>query len=162
MKIVCSKPGPLLVATLLGILPWPNAASAQVVLRNLTVQSHLNEYPATGGSYATDYSACWSYVHKDGREYAVIGVGDGQGGGTTEGTAIYNVTNPAAPYRVGFIPGPPSIWREMKQYQSWIYVVTEGTGPGEGLQIIRMTNPEHPVLARWTPRAVFSSVTAPA
>jgi choice-of-anchor B domain-containing protein len=35
----------------------------------------------------------------------------------------------------------------MKQYQSWIYVVTEGTGPGEGLQIIRMTNPEHPVLA---------------
>ena len=147
--------GPLLWVALLCATLDPAPAGAQVTLRNLTVQSHLNEYPPVGGTYPTDYSACWSYVHSDGREYAVIGVGDGYGGGVSEGTAIYNVTNPAAPYRVAFIPGPPSIWREMKQYQSWIYVVTEGTGPGEGLQIIRMTDPEHPVLAA-TYNATFS------
>jgi choice-of-anchor B domain-containing protein len=149
LKIVHSKLGPLLLAGLLGALAWgPATVSAQVTLRNLTVQSHLNEYPALGtGSFTTDYSACWSYVHADGREYAVIGVGDGYGGGANEGTAIYNVTNPASPYRVAFIQGPPSIWREMKQYRSWIYIVTEGTGPGEGVQIVRMTDPEHPVLA---------------
>jgi choice-of-anchor B domain-containing protein len=78
-------------------------------------------------------------VHGDGREYAVLGV--------ASGTAIYNVTDPASTYRVAFIPGPASIWREMKSYRNWIYVVTEGSGSGEGLQIIRMTDPEHPVLA---------------
>ena len=35
----------------------------------------------------------------------------------------------------------------MKQYGNWIYVVSEGHGAGEGLQIIRMTNPQQPVLA---------------
>ena len=152
-----SKLGPLLLCALAVAFCWPRVAGAQVALRNLTVQSHVNDYPPVGGDFTTDYSACWSYVHGDGREYAVIGVGDGGawGSGASEGTAIYNVTNPAAPYRVAFIPGPPSIWREMKQYQSWIYVVTEGTGPGEGLQIIRMTDPEHPVLAA-TYNATFS------
>jgi choice-of-anchor B domain-containing protein len=156
VKNAHQPPGPLLWFALLGaIVACPRPVAAQVTLRNLTVQGHVNEYPAVGGAYTTDYSACWSYIHSDGREYAVIGVGDGAGGGSTEGTAIYNVTNPAAPYRVAFIPGPPSIWREMKQYRSWLYVVTEGTGPGEGLQIIRMTDPEHPVLAA-TYNATFS------
>jgi len=48
--------------------------------------------------------------------------------GTETGTSIVNVTNPAAPYEVGFIPGLASIWREMKQYRSWIYVSTEAIG----------------------------------
>jgi len=123
----------------------PAVAAAQIPLRNLTLKAHLDEYPPAPG--ATNYSACWSYVHSDGREYAVIGVGNGLGPVESEGTAIYNVTNPSAPYRVGFVPGPKSLWREMKQYRNWIYVVTEGTGAGEGVQIIRMTDPENPMLA---------------
>lgn len=126
----------------------PSGATAQVTLRNLTLQSHVNEYPPINDAdHTTSYSACSSYIHSDGREYAVIGVGDGYQGSANEGTAIYNVTTPASPYRVGFIPGPWSIWREMKQYRNWVYVVTEGTGAGEGVQIIRMTDPENPVLA---------------
>ena len=125
----------ILAATLLA----PASAGA-VTLRNLVLEAHRNDYPPpapTSGNW--NYSACWSYIHPDGREYAAIGVGTG--------TAIYNVTDPATTYQVGFIPGPPSKWREMKQYRSWLYVVTEGYGAGEGLQIIRMTDPEHPVLA---------------
>ena len=117
----------------------PGAAGA-VTLRNMELKAHRNDYPpvpATPGNW--NYSSCWSYIHHDGREYAVLGVGTG--------TAIYNVTNPAATYQVGFIPGVSSKWREMKQYRNWLYVATEGTGPGEGIQIIRMTNPEVPVLA---------------
>lgn len=111
-----------------------------MTLRNMVLESHRDDYPPpapTPGNW--NYSACWSYLHPDGREYAVIGVGSG--------TAIYNVTNPSAPHQVGFIPGPASKWREMKQYRYWIYVVTEGYGAGEGLQIVRMTDPENPVLA---------------
>jgi choice-of-anchor B domain-containing protein len=115
-----------------------SVAVAQIpVTRNFNLLAHWNEFSL--GPTANSYSECWSYIHSDGREYAVIG--------TNAGTAIYNVTNPAASYRVGLILGPTSIWREMKSYRDWIYVVTEGTGTGQGLQIIRMSNPEAPVLA---------------
>lgn len=120
------------------LLAAPVLAHAAPVTRNFTFLANVNEYPQSDPN-AAGYSACWSYVHGDGREYAILGV--------VTGTAIYNVTNPAAPYRVGFIPGPFSIWREMKSYRNWIYIVTEGTGPGNGVQIVRMTDPEHPVLA---------------
>jgi choice-of-anchor B domain-containing protein len=131
-----------LLAVLCGILPGP--AHALPVIRNFTLQAWRNDYPPpTDGQ---NYSACWSYIHSDGREYAVIGVNGLSAG--TGGTAIYNMTNPAAPYLVGFIPGPQSIWREFKSYRDWIYAVTEGwIGTGLGLQIIRMTDPEAPVLA---------------
>ena len=129
----------MLGALLLSTALIPGTAWAQVTTRNMTLQSHLNEYPVPPPGLHYAYSACWSYIHGDGREYAVLGV--------STGTAIYNVTNPALAYRVGFIPGPNSIWREMKSYRDWIYIVTEGTGFAEGLQIVRMTNPEQPVLA---------------
>jgi choice-of-anchor B domain-containing protein len=124
---------------LIPLLALPAVAGAQVTTRNATLLAHVNEYgtPAPGQAYA--YSACWSYIHSDGREYAVIG--------TSTGTAFYRVTNPSSPQKVGFIAGPPSIWREIKQYRNWIYVVSEGHGTGEGLQIIRMINPQQPVLA---------------
>ena len=99
------------------------------VSKNVQLLAHFHNY--------LSYSACASYVHHDGREYAVLG--------TNSGTSIVNVTNPAASYEVGFIPGMTSVWREMKQYRNWIYVSTEAAGGG--IQIIRMTDPENPVLA---------------
>lgn len=113
------------------------AAAAQVALRNMQLLAHRDDYPPAPAPWG--YSACWSYIHPDGREYAVLG--------TREGTAIYNVTDPANPYRVGFFAGPTSNWREMKSYRTWIYVTTEGYGPDAGVQIIRMIDPDHPVLA---------------
>jgi choice-of-anchor B domain-containing protein len=131
----------LVLAALSGLLPAP--AGALPVTRNFTLQAWKNDYPPPAGEQ--NYSACWSYIHSTGAEYAVIGVNGVSA--STGGTAIYNVTNPAAPYLVGFIPGPQSIWREFKSYRDWIYAVTEGGGTGLGLQIIRMTDPEAPVLA---------------
>ena len=130
------RPAPWAALPLAWLAVAPSAL-AQIPMRNMTLKSHFDDYPSPSGS--TNYSACWSYIHSDGREYAVIGAGGG--------TAIYNVTNPGNAYRVGFIPGPNSPWREMKSYRNWIYVVSEGGGTGEGLQIIRMTDPEHPALA---------------
>jgi choice-of-anchor B domain-containing protein len=117
-----------LALALLALL-LPAAALSQVTTRNFQLLAHFAE----GGPY----SACWSYIHQDGREYAVLG--------TFTGTAIYNVTDPANTYRVGFIAGAVSDWREMKSYRNWIYVVTEGAGTA-GVQIISMVNPESPTL----------------
>ncbi len=86
------------------------------------------------------YSACWSYVHHDGREYGVLG--------TSTGTSIVRLTDPRNPVEVGFIGGPLSDWREMKQYRNWIYVCTEGSGTGRGIQIISMADPDDPKLVK--------------
>lgn len=112
-----------------------NSVSEAQVSRNVTLLAHIDSY--------NEYAAGCSYVHADGREYACIG--------TDTGTAIYRITVPTAPVQVAFIPGPPSIWREMKPYGDHIYIVSEGGGIGAGLQIVRMTNPDAPVLATtWT------------
>jgi len=110
---------------------------AQVVLRNMDLKAHFDDNPVVTG-ISNKYNSCWSYVHGDGREYALLG--------TASGTRIYNVTDPVNSYPVTFIPGQNSSWRNMKSYREWIYVTTEGYGGAEGIQIISMADPENPVV----------------
>lgn len=72
-----------------------------------------------------NYSNCWGYNAPNGHEYAIIGCNGG--------TQIVDITSDTLK-EVAFITGPASGWREMKVYQKYAYVVTEGTGAG--LQII--------------------------
>lgn len=130
------------VAALSAVLALPSGAPAQPITRNFSLQAWKNDYPPAAEQ---NYSGCWSYIHSDGREYAIIGVNGNSP--TTGGTAIYNVTDPAAPHLAGFIPGSQSIWHEYKSYRDWIYGVTEANDAARGVQIIRMTDPEAPVLA---------------
>ncbi len=109
-------------------LPAATSAASPPIARNVSLLAHIARQEI--------YSACTAYVHPDGREYAVVG--------TVTGTSIVNITNPSAPYEVAFIPGYVSNWREMKSYRQWIYIATEAVGGG--IQIVRMTDPEHPVL----------------
>jgi choice-of-anchor B domain-containing protein len=63
--------------------------------------------------------------------------------GVTGGTSIIDITDPANPVEVDFISGPtapPYEWRDIKTHSSYAYVVTEGTGSGQGLQIIDLSN----------------------
>lgn len=83
----------------------------------------------------TNYNDIWGYTAPNGDEYAIVG--------TTEGTLFYNCANPQNPVEVGFIPGPSSLWRDMKTYGTYAYIVTEGGG---GVQIVDMTNPDQPTL----------------
>ncbi len=94
--------------------------------QNCAFLSNLNQYPSIG------YNDCWGYVDSQGREYAILG--------TQHGTSIIEITNPYQPVERAFIPGPPSLWREMKTHGNYLYVVTEETGSGQGLQIIDLSN----------------------
>lgn len=80
----------------------------------------------------TRYSGSWTYVDLESRkEYALLG--------TRTGTAIYTIDD--QPIReLVFIPGPVSNWREITVLGQYAYVTTEGTGEGEGMQIIDLTN----------------------
>lgn len=105
---------------------------------------YLAQIPLTGfSSRPLSAANLWGFVHRcdsGDREYAVIGLNNG--------TAVVDVTDPASPAEVGFIPGVSSSWRETKILQidnpatdcdrAYAYMSTEGTGGG--LQIIDLSN----------------------
>jgi choice-of-anchor B domain-containing protein len=70
----------------------------------------------------------WGYTDGQGREYALVG--------TSVGMSIIEVTDPANPVLRAEVPGPQSIWREVRTYQHYAYVTTEGGG---GLQIVDLS-----------------------
>ncbi len=109
---------------------------------------------------AASASNLWGFSDADdGREYAVIGV--------SNGTAVVDVTEPASPRVVGAVPGPESIWREIKVYQKWnpeagrhdafAYVVSEA--PTAGLQILDLSSLPDSVSLAATFRAFDTSHT---
>ncbi len=78
------------------------------------------------------YSSVWGWTSSGGTEFAILGCGTG--------TSIVDVTVPAAPSEKAFITGVSSQWREMKSYDHYAYIVTEGSGGG--MQIVDLaTNP---------------------
>lgn len=106
----------LLLATLLPAVAQPRTAY------HTTLLAHLDPAPGTGQRY----SALTGYAAPDGREYALLGAIDG--------TYVIDVTDTPARV-VSFIPGAHSVWREMKTYRTYAYVVTEGRSP-DGMQIL--------------------------
>src|SRR5262245_30840683 len=92
---------------------------------HMALCGHLDQYPG--------YSDIWGYTAPDGRVYALLG--------TTDGVSVVNVTDPYHPYETGFINGPHSMWRELKVYMDYMYVVNENGG---GLQIVSLYDPEAP------------------
>ncbi len=94
--------------------------------QNVIFHAQLDEYTA--------YANIWGYTDPQGREYALLGA--------TTGLSVVNLEDPANPYETGFIPGVTSTWREIASYSHYAYVVTEGGG---GLDIIDLADPENPV-----------------
>ena len=62
---------------------------------------------------------------QNGREYALLGA--------SKGLIIVDITNPDQPVTIVQIPGPNNLWKEIKVYQHYAYVTSEG---GQGVQIV--------------------------
>ena len=83
---------------------------------------------------ATSAADCWGYVSSNGREYAIVGLSDG--------TAYVEMTDPAAPVVVGHIAGVLSLWRDIKVFGDYAYVVSEGASGndnGGGVQVVDLS-----------------------
>ena len=81
------------------------------------------------------YSNIWGYTDASGNEYALVGA--------DVGLSIVNITNPANPVEVSFIPGPgPTGWREIKTYSHYAYVVSEASAPNQysGVQVVDLSS----------------------
>jgi len=81
------------------------------------------------------YNDVWGYVAPNGDEYALLG--------STDGTTVVDCRNPRNISQTGFIPGTNSTWRDIRTYGTYAYVVTEGSG---GVQVIDLSNPQSPTL----------------
>lgn len=84
---------------------------------NVTFQSQY-QYPGHTCANICGYAA-------NSHEYALVGV--------STGMDIVDVTNPATPVHIIQIPWIDNLWKEIKVYQHYAYVTTEGGG---GLQIV--------------------------
>jgi choice-of-anchor B domain-containing protein len=69
-----------------------------------------------------------------GHEYAIVG--------TEDGTSIVDITDPTDPVEVQFVDGNNSIWREVRTWSHYAYVVTEAGG---GLLCIDLSTLPGPV-----------------
>ena len=120
---------PGMAAGLAFCLVTAGPASAVDVSYNVTFHSQIDDYEGVND--------VWGYRAPDGTELAIYGY--------RTGTSFVDATDPANPVEVFDLPGPQSTWRDIKTYQNYAYVVTEGSGAGTGLQIVDLTVPLAPV-----------------
>ncbi len=83
-------------------------------------------------------SNIWGYNAPNGKEYALVGVCGidiSQNSVSNVAMSILDITDAANPVRLHDIKGPNSIWREIRTYNQYAYIVTEGGG---GITIVDM------------------------
>lgn len=71
----------------------------------------------------------WGYVNPAGVEYALVG--------TTEGFSIVSLEDPTNPVELQFIPGQSTVWRDIKTWGNFAYVVSDNAT--EGILIVDMS-----------------------
>ncbi|MBX7045598.1 MAG: choice-of-anchor B family protein [Ignavibacteria bacterium] len=84
----------------------------------MSILKNLNEHYVG----IVSYSALWGYTAPDGREYAILGC--------RTGTAFIDITDTLNIREAGFVPAlyssnSGSMWREMKTYSHYAYIVSE-------------------------------------
>jgi len=115
-----------------GPMPWggpggpPPFVSKGVELKSWIT---LSDFAGLSGQAQDSGNDCWGYTAPSGREYAIMGL--------YSGTAFVEVTAPDNAQYVGYVDGNNSLWRDIKVYQHYAYVVTEGGG---GIQVVDMSN----------------------
>jgi choice-of-anchor B domain-containing protein len=99
----------------------------------MTLAAQVGLSALTGGAGNPSGAGNWGYTAPGGRRFALTG--------TSLGTSIVEVSDPARSRFVGFIPGPTSSWREVRTFGEYAYVTTEAS---HGLDIISLRNPDRP------------------
>lgn len=98
---------------------------------SLGVHAQLNVTFRSSLSYnGQNLANIGGYVDSFGNEYALVGY--------SGGLDIVNVTDPDNPFVAFTVPGTTNNWREVKTWQNYAYVTTEGCC--NGLQIVNLGN----------------------
>jgi choice-of-anchor B domain-containing protein len=108
------------------------ASTASFAQGSLNMDSLFNWQDASlvpSAGHSNTYNEIWGYA-KNGKEYAIIG--------STAGTHIFDVTNPATSHQVALVPGAVTgsqvVHRDFHDYDDYLYTVCD-EGPST-LQVI--------------------------
>jgi len=91
------------------------------------------DFPAIGGNTTTDGNDCWGWTDPlTNKEYAIMGC--------TSHTAFIDISNPTNPVYLGKVVSHNninSIWRDIKVYNNYAFIVAESSG--HGMQVFDLT-----------------------
>ncbi|HOY05561.1 MAG TPA: choice-of-anchor B family protein [Saprospiraceae bacterium] len=90
---------------------------------NLTPIGHLSYAPLS-------LAGCWHHVDQNGGEWALVG--------TSAGLSIVDLSDPTNPVQRFAVPGPTSNWRELRTWNGYAYVGSEGDS--SGITIVNLHN----------------------
>jgi choice-of-anchor B domain-containing protein len=110
-----------------------------------TSQAQLNMSLLSTVEYNSKSNDIWGWVDPDdGTEYAIIGL--------RNGVSIVSLADPGNAVEVVNIPGQNSIWRDIKTWGNYAYVVTDQNNTTEGLTVIDLSDlPNSAPYFHWTP-----------
>jgi choice-of-anchor B domain-containing protein len=113
----------LLLSPVLGIAQQAQNISLYAKWEDSSVTAEPN--------FALKYNSVWGYAQA-GKEYAIVG--------STKGTHIVEVTDPANPVQRDFVAGRRGncVWREFKTYNNYLYMVSDDGAPNS-LQIMDLS-----------------------
>jgi choice-of-anchor B domain-containing protein len=102
-------------------------ASAALVV---AAQDSLNVHFKSFLPYTQSLNDVWGYVDNSGNEFALVG--------TRSGFSVVDVSDASTPSQVLFIPGAFSVWRDIKTYSHYAYVVHDNffSGVSDGILIV--------------------------
>ncbi len=111
----------------------------------LSSHAQLNSELVAHFPYNQNANDVWGWVAEDGTEYALMGL--------RNGISIVSLAQPAQPIEVAYIPGPNSIWRDLKTWGNYAYVTHDNTREQPiGLHIIDLSFlPDSVVVTNWMP-----------
>ena len=101
----------------------PSSATAHISL-NVSRFGTLNPVPVR-------YSGCWGWTSPTGNEYALLG--------GFLGTHVVSIDDSINIYEADFVDGQDSNWREITVIGNHAFVVTEGGGDLQGMQVIDLS-----------------------
>lgn len=87
---------------------------------SISAQDSLGVEKLYNFKFADGINDIWGYTDSTGNEYALVGV--------NTGFSIVDVTIPTAPVQKHFIQGASTIWRDIKTWDHYAYVVHDGVG----------------------------------
>jgi choice-of-anchor B domain-containing protein len=91
--------------------------------------------------YNLDVSDIWGYVAPDDTEYAIVGI--------QNGVSVVSLADPTNPTEAAFVNGASSIWRDIKTWGNFAYVINETSN---GLAVIDLSGlPDSVSSYNWTP-----------
>ena len=73
--------------------------------------------------YDVGVNDVWGYQDDQNNEYAIVGL--------VNGTSFVDVSDPTNPIEKAFFPGPTSVWRDIKTWGNYAYIVHDGISSGE-------------------------------